>query len=246
MFKVYSIKFVIRVLVFITAVLIYLNDKSSLTISNALMFNGGIRIIHFIWLIFVVEMLQKFFPNKFTSVGCSKQFKTAYRPTERELTKVEISELVRGENIAAKRIFLAWFGTNAVVGLLYYTKVFQESDLVLLSLFYFVCDYICVLFFCPFQYFFMKNRCCITCRIFNWDSIMFLTPLMFIPSFFSVSLIAIALFILIRWEVTYQRYPERFLEQGNANLKCRQCQEKLCKVKKAIYLHVRSMRDASD
>ena len=234
MFRIYSIKLVIRIVVFIAAVLIHFYDKSSLNISNGLAFNAGIKPIHIIWLIFAVEMLQKFFPNKLISLGCGKQFKSTYRPADRELAKVEIGELVSGEKTGAKRVFAAWFGANAVVGMLYYAKVFGESDLVLLSLFYFVCDLICVLLFCPFQYFFMKNRCCVTCRIFNWDSIMFLTPLLFIRSFFSVSLVLIALFLLIRWEVTYRRYPERFLEQGNANLKCKHCQEKLCKVKKNL------------
>jgi hypothetical protein len=47
-------------------------------------------------------------------------------------------------------------------------------------------------------------------------------------------LVLIALFLLIHWEVTYWRYPQRFLEASNQNLACAHCGDNLCKVKKPI------------
>ena len=40
--------------------------------------------------------------------------------------------------------------------------------------------------------------------------------------------------ILIRWEITYKRHPERFSSSTNANLNCSNCKEKLCKHKKQL------------
>ena len=40
-------------------------------------------------------------------------------------------------------------------------------------IYYFV---ICILFYCPFQMWFLKNRCCVNCRIYNWDYAFLFTP----------------------------------------------------------------------
>jgi hypothetical protein len=211
-----------------------MSDKSSLAISHGLALNDGFKPAHFIWLILVAEMILKFFPNKLMSFGCRKQFKTVYLPVARELPGMEIAAWVKEEDAAAKKVFWLWLGGNAVIGILYLMKVLSESDMVLLSLFYFVCDLVCVLLYCPFQSLLMKNQCCITCRIFNWDSLMTVTPLLFIPCLFSWSLILIATCSLVRWEITYRRHPQRFMEAGNANLQCKHCNEKLCRLKRPV------------
>lgn len=237
MLVIYSIKLVLRIAVLILAILIHLNDKHSLVISNGLTLSNGIKPLHFIWLIFAAEMVQKLFPNQLISLGCRKQFKSSYLPAKDSPSPPELTAAINAENRAAKKVLAAWFGGNALVGILYYAGLINEADLVLLSLVYFVGDLICVLFFCPFQYFLMKNRCCITCRIFNWDAIMFVTPLLFINSFYSLSLALLALLLLIYWELCYRRHPERFLEVSNTNLRCQHCTEKLCKLKKVKNLY---------
>ena len=80
----------------------------------------------------------------------------------------------------------------------------------------------------------MKNKCCTTCRIYNWDYAMMATPLVFVPTWYTWSLLACALALLIRWEITVRRHPEWFSEQTNCALDCRQCEEKLCHHKKQL------------
>lgn len=241
-FKIYCARLVFRVAVFITAIQIYLQDKNSLNITNNSSLSDGIKPLHILWLVLAVEMAQKFFPQKITSMGCRKQFKSAYLPSQKRPGALEIAALIKAENAAAKKVFAVWFGGNAVVAVLYYARVLSESEMVLLSLFYSVCDLLGLLLFCPFQSFILKNRCCVTCRIFNWDSIMMLTPLIFVRNFFSWSLVLVALFLLIRWEVTYRRYPQRFLEESNENLQCRHCHEKICRIKRHVYFGKAGLR----
>ncbi|MBQ9750293.1 MAG: hypothetical protein IJV87_06925, partial [Clostridia bacterium] len=99
---------------------------------------------------------------------------------------------------------------------------------------YGVCDMICILFFCPFQTWFMKNRCCTTCRIYNWDFAMMFTPFIFIPNVYTWSLLGFALALLARWEITVHKHPERFSEKTNACLSCKNCEEKLCHHKQEL------------
>ena len=63
---------------------------------------------------------------------------------------------------------------------------------------------------------------------------MMFTPLLFIPSLYTWSLLGLALVLLVIWEGIYHRHPERFYEQTNESLKCVNCPEKLCHHKKQL------------
>ena len=197
---------------------------------------GGIEkqpfILSFIWTVFVLEMVFRFFPSKLESMGCQKQFKRNFKPTGKTQPK----------NVSWKVTFsiaAAWFVLNGFIGLLYFKNIIDEGILLLICLAYSACDMICILFFCPFQTWFMKNKCCTTCRIYNWDYAMMFTPLVFIDNCFYRSILLCAVILLIRWEVTYKLHPERFSETTNACLSCANCEEKLCHHKKQLkgFLH---------
>ena len=54
-------------------------------------------------------------------------------------------------------------------------------------------------------------------------------------SAYTWSLIGMSLVLLMRWEVTFYRYPERFSERTNEYLRCKNCTEKLCAHKKQLH-----------
>ncbi|MDO4502512.1 MAG: hypothetical protein Q4D06_04945 [Coriobacteriia bacterium] len=127
-------------------------------------------------------------------------------------------------------VLVIWVLFNALVGaLLWGNGLLTPSMCLLWCAFYFLADMICVVIWCPFQVLFMKNRCCVTCHIFNWDAIMAVTPLLFAPCLLSGIMVVPALFIFILWEVSFALHPERFDERTNASLLCAGCDEKLCK-----------------
>ena len=180
-----------------------------------------------IWLVYVAEMACRFFPSRLESPGCQKQFGKNYMPTGESQPKLQSWKRTLA-------VALAWFALNGAIGALYYLGLIDQGILVLVSLAYGVCDMICILFFCPFQTWFMKNRCCTTCRIYNWDFAMMFTPFIFIPNVYTWSLLRFALALLARWEITVHRHPERFSEKTNACLSCKNCEEKLCHHKKQL------------
>ena len=180
-----------------------------------------------IWLVYAAEMICRFFPSRLESPGCQKQFRRNYLPTGE-------SDPVLPARRGTVTVALVWITLNTVIAVLYYTHVIDTGILLLVSLFYGVCDMICILFFCPFQMWFMKNRCCTVCRIYNWDFAMMFTPLLLIPHPYTWSLLAMSLTILLRWEITLRRHPKRFSERTNACLSCKNCDEKLCLHKRHI------------
>ena len=138
-------------------------------------------IIGVIWVVFVTEIILRFFPSKLESMGCQRQFFKNFKPTE---AKEPIKQPLK------ITLFIAalWLSLNAIFGILYYTHLIDEGILLLISLLFSVCDMICILFYCPFQTLIMKNKCCSSCRIYNWDYAMMFTPLIFVKSFYTLSL----------------------------------------------------------
>ncbi|MBR5287751.1 MAG: hypothetical protein IKU34_04060 [Clostridia bacterium] len=183
-------------------------------------------ILSLIWLFFVVDMLLRFFPSRFESMGCQKQFACNCKPTGKQPESIRFTPI--------KAVIISWTALNGAIGAAFLAGWIDEGILLLISMAYAVCDMICILFFCPFQTWMMGNRCCTTCRIYNWDYAMMFTPFLFIPRFYTWSLLALALLLLIRWEVTIRKHPERFSEVTNCSLSCANCEEKLCQHKKQL------------
>ena len=185
-------------------------------------------IIYVTWAVFAVEMVMRFFPSKYESPGCQKQFARNY-------IKSGSTEISIPDNNAAVLIALIWIVFNGIFGALYLTGILDDGIMILLCSAYSVCDIVCILFFCPFQTWFMKNKCCSTCRMYNWDYAMMFTPLFFIRKPYSWSLLALSVALLIRWEITFYLHPERFSEKTNDYLQCKNCTEKLCAHKKQLH-----------
>ncbi len=179
------------------------------------------------WTVFVVEMIVRFFPSRFESPGSQKQFKSNY-------IKSGKTDIIIPDNNATFLIALIWLIMNGFIGALRMRNILDDGILILICSFYSVCDMICILFFCPFQTWFMKNKCCGTCRMYNWDYAMMFTPLFFVEASYAWSLLVLSIALLIRWEVTFYLHPERFSENTNEYLKCKNCKEKLCSHKKQL------------
>lgn len=220
-------KLIYRLLLLILATIAYIVSKKQNTDELFKGYEKNYWILGIIWVVYAVEMACRFFPSKVESMGCQKQFKQNYKPTGEVIPKLQ----------SWKKTFavvLVWLMLNGIFGALYFTDIIDEGVLILVSLFYGVCDMICILFFCPFQTWIMKNRCCGDCRIYNWDFAMMFTPFVFIPNLYTWSLLALSLALLLRWEITLKMHPERFSEKTNANISCVNCQEKLCHHKKQL------------
>ena len=153
---------------------------------------------------------------------------------EKDLT-VEASEKAQ---LRAKRlleiapVIVFWVGGNAAVAVvLRLLGLLSTTTAFMWSVFYFLFDMISVVLWCPIQLWFMRNRCCSTCQIFNWDAIMFATPLVFVRGWYGWTILALSLVVLLRWEIAAAQHPERFDESTNARLTCAQCTERLCQIR---------------
>ena len=182
----------------------------------------------------IFEMVAQIIPTKKITMGCLKQFGSKYSPPEDPYEELELHKNVQEMNVGALKVLLSWTILNSIIGVTYLLDIIGVTELILITMFYYVSDLICVTIWCPFQSFIMKNRCCVNCRIFNWGNFMILTPMVFIRSFFSWSLFFISIIALISWELKILKYPERFWHGSNTSLRCSHCNDNICQIKNTL------------
>ena len=183
-----------------------------------------------LWAAVFVSMAAQLNPNSRLTAGCMKQYPARFDPAH-GYNPAALRLAVRRQDRGAAKVAAVWLAVNLVIGALYHRRVLSAADLVVLCALAYLCDLVCVLFFCPFQTFLMGNRCCVNCRIFAWGSWMMAAPLMCVPHWYSWSLFGMGLAVLAVWERRYARHPERFWEGSNRLLQCARCQEQLCRYK---------------
>ena len=74
-----------------------------------------------------------------------------------------------------------------------------------------------------------RNDCCKNCGINNWDYAIFSSALFFAPKMSAVAtavnlaIIVLSFAMMLVWEITYHRHPERFYPETNEALRCSEC-----------------------
>ncbi len=210
MFLIYMFRLTARVLIFIACMWGYLFHKEVFVSALTSEFFRTFTPIHVLWIILMGGMILHLLPKVKMTMSGLKSRPDSYCEPEGGYDRLQLFEYVNAMNIRAWKVLLVWLCFNAIFGILYLAGILSAVELVMLSIFYFACDLICMLLFCPFQKYMMGNRCCVNCRIFDWGHMMMYTPMLFIPSFFSWSLLFTSLIVMIRWELVYAKHPERF------------------------------------
>ena len=172
-------------------------------------------------------LLQLVYVKNHVPLGSQKLFRQRYVPVEGGFDGHGLRAYIRERTKSAYQVFLIYAMGVAALGLLKKTGVLGEIALLVICAAFYVCDLICVLIWCPFRIF-MKTRCCTECRIFNWDHLMMFSPLLFFPSVYCWSLLALSIAACAVWEVFIFLHPEHFWEGANAALTCASCTDKLC------------------
>ena len=226
--KIYFARLVGRCIIFILCIWAWLVKPDIYFMLNGMNFFKTLSPLHLLWAIWVVDMFLQIVPikNK-VPVGSQKLFANHFRPIRDKINHEALRSYIVATTKAAYKVFILWCLLIAGIGALYYFGVIDQIGLFMISVLFYVCDLICVLIWCPFRLI-MKNRCCTTCRIFNWDHLMMFSPLIFTNGFFTSSLLIMSVIAWLVWELCVMMYPERFWDHSNAALQCAECTDKLC------------------
>ena len=224
----YTLRLIGRGLIFAAAVTVFFVRPDRLGILTGWHFFDSFSLLHLLWGIWMVDMAAQLWPfHKKISLGSLKLFRQNFKPVMEKINLDMVKTYIVSTTRAAFRVVLVWVGLIALLGAGYFTGLYDEKVLFLCTVAFYVCDLICVLIWCPFRLI-MHNRCCTTCRIFNWDHLMMFSPLIFVPGFFTWSLVLASCAVVTVWEICIFLHPERFWEETNVSLQCARCTDKLC------------------
>ena len=226
--KDYIFRLIGRCLVFVICGVICAVRPEWFQILEGMNFFRSPSLFHLLWAVWVLDMILQIIPikNK-VPLGSQKLWANRFQPIKDKINYESLRSYIISTTKGAYKVFVIWCLLVAVIGALYYAGIIGKIALFMITVCFYVCDLICVLIWCPFRLI-MKNRCCTTCRIFNWDHLMMFSPLIFAGGFYAISLFVLALLAWLIWELCVMMYPERFWDHSNAALKCSECTDKLC------------------
>jgi hypothetical protein len=184
-----------------------------------------LRLYHVLWLLAVLVLVKRMIPAFNVKMSSGKIFERHFlcagEDTDRKRQGLQKSK--RKADSGAFRSGLYWILLLLVMWMWRYAGILPDLWLYVIVLFFIFMDQFCVSVFCPFQWL-MRNKCCSTCRINNWGYCMAFSPLVFIHSFWTYSIVFLSLVAIFQWEYLYLKHPERFYDMYNANLMCKNCQ----------------------
>ena len=247
--KIYFAKLVFRVIILGCIIGLYITNPIEFDIILRWNFFDHFSPLHILYAIWLYDMINQLIPkSKHIALGSQKLFKYRFRDiTEglktqtdklketlkeetnrlKQLNYEKLREYVINTTKKAYKVFAIWISLIVMIGILYFTHIISHKEIFIISTLFFVCDLICVLIWCPFRLL-LGNKCCTTCRIFNWDHLMMFLPFVFIPGIFTTSILLLSIAIWLVWEIYMMIHPERFWQTTNVSLRCSECTDKLC------------------
>ena len=226
-------RLIFHVLLLAAALALYFIDIERLNFVTVLYQGLDGAYLWIVWATLAIPMLFRIFPNRRIAIGARKHFACSYDPVAQIVSGAE--ELPKAIKHLHKGAFLSGFGwlviTAAILFMLFHLGMLIPSAVLILTLVYAVVDLVFVLFFCPLRTLFMRNRCCVTCRIHNWDYFMKCAPMILFPSIYSISLVVLSAIVILCWEIALRRNPHFFSRETNNSLHCSACLDKLCQLR---------------
>ena len=225
----YIRRLVMRCIILLSVILLYIFRPNDFAVAKDFNFIKQFSPLHIVWALWMTDMvLQLCKVPKYWPLGSQKFWRHRFLP---DLTGVNLDTLIKYVKKCKKNVIeiaIAWIALVSIIDTLYFLQVISYQIVIIISTVFYVCDLICVIVWCPFKTFFMHNKCCTTCRIFNWDHAMMFLPLIVIPGIWTWTLVAMSFIILAVWEITFAFHPERFTEYTNCALRCQNCPDVLC------------------
>lgn len=193
-----------------------------------------LRVYHLVWFYAVTYIAKMMYPPFCQNVANCKMFRKYYEKRRTKNQDKILKKDIEKSNSGAAMVGLLWLFLFIIGSVMRVGDFLGEAGVVMVVLYIGLFDIICLYFWCPFKYV-LETRCCNTCRISQWAPIMTMLPLLYIPSFWSYSLVLLSLGAFIQFEYFHIKFPERFYEVSNRNLDCNYCPEEFCRMNKDKY-----------
>jgi len=190
------------------------------------------RVYHVLWLLTVLILAKRFIPRLNEKVTIGKIYERNFQQAgeESEAKQKKLREYTRKMDSGAIRSAVYWTALVLTIGLWRLAGLLDGMWIFVIVLFFVFMDQFCITVWCPFKAI-IQHKCCNTCRINNWGYLMAFSPMVYVPSFWTYSILLLSVAAIVQWEYLFRKHPERFYELYNAKLMCKNCVKKCGKRK---------------
>ncbi|MCX5804553.1 MAG: hypothetical protein NT010_00585 [Proteobacteria bacterium] len=190
------------------------------------------KVYHVLWLLAVLILIKRFIPRMNPKINLGKIYGRNYVQAGEDSSAKQqrLADYIKKMNFGAMRSAIYWTLLVLDIGFWWVAGLLDPMWLIIIVIFFIFMDQFCITVWCPFKTI-IQNKCCNTCRINNWGYLMAFSPLIFIPSFWTYSILFLSVIIIIQWEYLYYKHPERFYELYNAKLMCKNCVNRCKKIR---------------
>lgn len=253
--KITLVRLVLRVFLTLSVLFFYFTDRTLLDFDadrkllSFSMFSSPL--LTTVWIFLATDLILRLFPLPYTAMGAKKSFskgfkarpsalplkrdRTHFKKMQRDALRATVVYLLVNGLYFLPYLFIRhgiWKPSSWTLLPDFFTEFLSKigpPELLVAVMLYYIADIFFIRFWCIFRNVVNKNRCCTTCRIHCWDSVMCLTPLLLCPqTFFSSTLLFLAFLSFVRHEISFYTHPWRFNEKQNELLSCASCTNDVC------------------
>ncbi len=190
------------------------------------------KVYHVLWLLTVLILVKRFIPRLNRKITLGKIYKSNFSQAgeENEAKQKRLRDYTRKMDSGALRSAAYWTALVLTIGFWRLAGLLDNVWIFVVVWFFVFMDQFCITVWCPFKAI-IQHKCCNACRINNWGYLMAFSPMIYMPSFWTYSILLLSAAALAQWEYLFRKHPERFYELYNANLMCKNCLKK-CKKRK--------------
>ena len=190
------------------------------------------KVYHVLWFLTILILVKRLIPRLNMKINLGKIYGRNYihAGEDNSAKQKKLADYIRKLNFGATRSAIYWTLLVLDIGFWYISGLLDTMWLIIIVIFFIFMDQFCMTVWCPFKTI-IQNKCCNTCRINNWGYLMAFSPMIFIPSFWTYSILFLSVVIIVQWEYLYYKHPERFYELYNSRLMCKNCVNKCTKVR---------------
>jgi hypothetical protein len=193
---------------------------------------GFFNVYHVLWLLTVLILVKRFIPGLNRKITLGKIYGRNFLEAgeDNEAKRKKLRDYLKKMNFGAVRSAIYWTALVLTIGFWRLAGLLDNLWIFIIVYFFVFMDQFCITVWCPFKTI-IQHKCCNTCRINNWGYLMAFSPMVYVPSFWTYSILLLSVATIVQWEYLFRKHPERFYELYNANLMCKNCLKK-CRKRK--------------
>ena len=142
MLRKYRLRLAFRVLTAVVTMWVLLADRSAFRVLTGWGFWQRLSPLHLLWLIWMGDMVLQLIPTRqVMALGSQKQFGRWCRPAA-GWDASALTDYVRKSDRGANKVLVSWVAVTIILGVLRSAEIFGPEELLLTSVFFYVCDLI--------------------------------------------------------------------------------------------------------